>query len=72
MRSTVRYVTSPALVLVLAAAGVIAPVTSLPTPQAVAVSPEIDRVRVTGVDPAARRDPSALAEPAGHAEDADT
>lgn len=68
MRSTVRYVTTPALVLVLTTAGVIAPVTSLPTPQAVAVPPELDQVRLTGIDPAARRDPSALAETAGHAE----
>lgn len=65
MRS-VRHVTSSGLVLVLTAAGVVTPVVSLPAPEAVAVSPELDHVPLTGVDPAARRDPSALAEPAGH------
>lgn len=71
MRSTARHVSSTVLAAALAVGGVVLPVVPLPVPEAVAVSPELDRVRLTGVDPGARRDPTALADVAEHDDEAD-
>jgi hypothetical protein len=69
MKPLARRVTTTSLVLVLAVGGVLLPGVELPLPQAAAVPPELDRVRLTGVDAAARRDPSALRAARGHATD---
>ncbi|GAA4685938.1 hypothetical protein GCM10023198_00050 [Promicromonospora umidemergens] len=66
-----RHVTAPAMVVVLAVGGVVLPVVSLPVPEAVAVPPEVDELRLAGVDPAARRDPTALDDVVGHDHDDD-
>jgi hypothetical protein len=71
MRSAAQHAISSALVAVLAIGGVVLPVLSLPAPDAVAVPSELDEIRLSGIDPAARRDPTALADVAGHAGDGD-
>ncbi|MFD2793249.1 N-acetylmuramoyl-L-alanine amidase [Promicromonospora vindobonensis] len=68
MRSSVRRVSTGSLALVLAVGGVLLPAVELPLPEAAAVSPELGEVRLTGIDTAARRDPSALREAEGHGE----
>lgn len=67
MRPQARRVMTAPLVLALALGGVLLPVVELPLPQAAAVSPEVDQVRLAGIDAAARRDPSALRAARGHA-----
>ncbi|WP_423463199.1 N-acetylmuramoyl-L-alanine amidase [Promicromonospora sp. MS192] len=64
-----RYVTSAALTAGLALGGLVLPVVLLPVQAASPVSPEIESVRLTRVDPAARAEPSADDPPVGHAHD---
>ncbi len=68
MTPLVRRTTTTSLVLVLSAGGVLLPAVELPLPEASAVTPELDEVRLTGIDPAARRDPTALRAAQGHDE----
>ncbi|GGM27607.1 N-acetylmuramoyl-L-alanine amidase [Promicromonospora citrea] len=68
MRPPARHLISASLTLVLTAGGVLLPVVDLPLPEAAAVEPEVERVPLTGVDAAARRDPSALRPAGGHGE----
>ncbi|MDR7384078.1 N-acetylmuramoyl-L-alanine amidase [Promicromonospora iranensis] len=62
-----RRTTTTFLTLVLAVGGVLLPVVELPLPEAAAVPPQLDQVRLTGIDAAAGRDPSALRAAQGHA-----
>lgn len=66
MSDIARPVTTSALAVALALGGLVVPVVSLPTPQASAVAPELDRVPLTGVDKQARQDRTALAAAVGH------
>ncbi|WP_275007188.1 N-acetylmuramoyl-L-alanine amidase [Promicromonospora iranensis] len=65
-----RHLTAPVLVVLLALGGLVLPVASLPAPEATAVSPELVELRLAGVDPVARRDPTALGDVARHGHDA--
>jgi len=69
MEPLARRTTTTFLTLALTAGGVLLPAVELPLPQAAAVPPELDQVRLTGVDGAARRDPTALRAARGHGPD---
>ncbi|WP_454859816.1 peptidoglycan recognition protein family protein [Promicromonospora soli] len=67
MRPLARRTITASLALALAVGGVLLPAVELPLPEAAAVSPEVGAVPVTGIDAAARRDPTALGRAEGHA-----
>lgn len=71
VRATLRGLVTTTTVVALAAVGVVIPTVSLPAPEAHAVAPDVENVRVPGVDREAKAQQGALSAPTGHEDDED-